>query len=144
MVWSERIAMAEQDGDAPRDSDGARLVGGKLAEATVRRWFVRGSFDLVLLQAKIQKIKYMIYTNRLDRFMTSVQALYSYDLRIEIKDARVPGTFVVGARDSPLLVTMKEMADSYGSGAELHVIDQAGHLPIIEAGRSCAGSNEIS
>jgi pimeloyl-ACP methyl ester carboxylesterase len=131
-AWDERVAMAEQDEEAPRDQDCARLCGEKLAEATVRRWFVPESFDLPLVQARIQIAKEMVYKNNLDGFTTSAQALYSYDVRAELKTGKVPGMFLVGAGDSPLLSPMKQMAESYSNGAELCIIDQSGHLPMIE------------
>ena len=64
-----------------------------------------------------------------------VKALYEYDLREEMKTARVRGLFVVGAQDGVLPDAMRGMADGYGGGglvAECVVIEGAGHLPMVE------------
>lgn len=131
-AWAERIALAENDDSAPKDKTGARLVGEKLAEATVRRWFPPDNFDGGVRQARVQKVKEYVRTNNLEGFKRSVVALYDYDLREAMKTATVRGTFVVGSGDGVLPTSMKTMAAEYGAGASLTVIDDAGHLPMTE------------
>ncbi|KAL1982909.1 hypothetical protein VTN96DRAFT_761 [Rasamsonia emersonii] len=131
-AWAERIALAEGDTDYPVDAEGARLIGEKLAEATVRRWFVAESFDGGAQEARAAKVKEYVRTNRLDGFKQSVQALYAYDVREQMKSGQVRGIFTVGSGDGILPNTMKEMAASYANGVPLHVIERAGHLPMAE------------
>lgn len=131
-AWAERIALAEGDTDYSVDAEGARLIGEKLAEATVRRWFVAESFDGGAQEARAAKVKEYVRTNRLDGFKQSVQALYAYDVREQMKSGQVRGIFTVGSGDGILPNTMKEMAASYAGGVPLHVIEGAGHLPMAE------------
>jgi pimeloyl-ACP methyl ester carboxylesterase len=53
-------------------------------------------------------------------------------LRAGMKESRVRGAFVVGGGDGALPMTMKAMAEAYGTRAAFHVIDGAGHLPMVE------------
>ncbi|KAH8700985.1 putative alpha/beta hydrolase [Talaromyces proteolyticus] len=115
-AWGERIALAENDPQAPTDpSTGARLVGEKLAEATTRRWFVAESYDGGVGQARAEKVKKYVFDNHLEGFKKSVKALYSYDLRDAMKTAG----------DGVLPQGMKKMAEDYGGNG-------AGHLPMAE------------
>jgi pimeloyl-ACP methyl ester carboxylesterase len=61
-----------------------------------------------------------------------VEALFEYDLKEEMKSASMKGMFLVGGSDGVLPGTMKEMAASYGKGAQYEVIEGAGHLPMVE------------
>lgn len=132
-AWRERIALAESDTSAPTDSTGGRLVGEKLAEATARRWFVPGSYDGGVRQARAEKVKQYVLNNHLEGFKKSVLALFDYDVREVMKTGTVRGIFTVGAGDGMLPEGMKKMAADYGSsGTELAVIDDAGHLPMAE------------
>jgi pimeloyl-ACP methyl ester carboxylesterase len=131
-AWNERLALAEGDSDYSVDASGARLIGEKLAEATVRRWFIPESYDGGKQQAIVEKVKEYVRTNRLDGFKQSVKALYGYDVRDEMKSGQVRGIFAVGSGDGVLPNTMKEMAANYASGVPLHVIEGAGHLPMAE------------
>lgn len=133
-AWGERIALAESEADAPTDpKTGARIVGEKLAEITTRRWFVPASYDGGAQQARAEKVKQYVFTNHLEGFKKSVKALYSYDLREEMKTGSVRGLFVVGSGDGVLPQGMKKMAEDYGvEGTELKIIEGAGHLPMAE------------
>jgi pimeloyl-ACP methyl ester carboxylesterase len=132
-AWRERIALAESDTSAPTDSTGGRLVGEKLAEATARRWFVPGSYDGGVRQARAEKVKQYVLNNHFEGFKRSVLALFDYDVREVMKTGTVRGIFTVGAGDGMLPEGMKKMAADYGSsGTELAVIDDAGHLPMAE------------
>lgn len=134
-AWGERAAIAESE-NAVSPASGEPVVGSQLAEATVRRWFVPASYDGGALEAKINTVKAMVEANSLAGFKHSVQALFAYDLRPQMKLSRTKGLFVVGAGDGILPGTMQEMAALHGADvggeAELTVIDNAGHLPMVE------------
>ncbi|MCJ1479313.1 hypothetical protein MMC13_007998 [Lambiella insularis] len=125
-AWEERIAIAEKEGAIGQTS--ARVVGEQLAEATVKRWFVKEHHD----GTEIGRVKAMVEKNDLEGFKRSVEALYEYDVRSQMKDCEVKGAFVVGSGDGVLPGTMKEMAEGLGKGAVYKVIDEAGHLPMVE------------
>ncbi|KAF2199733.1 alpha/beta hydrolase-like protein [Delitschia confertaspora ATCC 74209] len=129
-AWGERIEIAEKENAATQS--GEKTVGQELAEATVRRWFVNESYDSGAQEAKIEKVKKMVESNSLEGFKKSVQALYEYDVREEMKGFQGKGAFVVGKGDGVLPKTMKDMAKSLGGGAQLKEIEGAGHLPMVE------------
>ncbi|KAF2431385.1 putative alpha/beta hydrolase [Tothia fuscella] len=130
-AWGERIDMAEKQGSTA--SSGEPVVGDELAEFTVRRWFVKESYDDPPLAKEAERVKSMVANNSLKGFKTGVKALYKYDFRDEMKNAKVRGAFVVGGGDGVLPKTMKDMKDGYGDGsAVFEIIDGAGHLPMVE------------
>jgi pimeloyl-ACP methyl ester carboxylesterase len=130
-TWGERIALAEKE--SALAASGEKIVGEDLAEITARRWFVKESYDGGALEKKCNEVKEMVKTNSLEGFKKSVEALYEYDLKEEMKTSKVKGLFVVGSGDGVLPEAMKEMASAYGSsGAGYTVIDVAGHLPMVE------------
>lgn len=129
-AWGDRIATAEKEGSS--GSTGERVVGEQLAEVTVRRWFVPESYDGGNLEAEIARVKSMVQNNSLEGFKKSVEALFEYDMKAEMKEFTGEGLFVVGGGDGVLPGTMKEMAASLGKGAGYVVIDGAGHLPMVE------------
>jgi pimeloyl-ACP methyl ester carboxylesterase len=130
-AWNDRVAMCEKE-DA-KTSEGEAIVGQDLAEATVRRWFVKESYEDKEVEKKIQRVKDMVATNSLPGFKDSVKALHEYDIRQKMAGYKGKGAFLVGAGDGVLPKTMKEnMAEKLGSGVELKVVDEAGHLPMVE------------
>jgi pimeloyl-ACP methyl ester carboxylesterase len=131
-AWEERIQLAEEDEDAATDVEsGERVVGESLAEVTVRRWFTADGY--AERSEEIGRVKAMVTGNSLEGFKKGVKALYQYDFRDGMKEARTKGLFLVGGGDGVLPKTMKGMADMYGDGtSELVVIDKAGHLPMVE------------
>jgi pimeloyl-ACP methyl ester carboxylesterase len=129
-TWGERIVVAEEQG--AKAQNGEPIVGEQLAEMTVRRWFVKESYDGGDVEKRIEKVKAMVVSNSLEGFSRSVKALFEYDLRAAMKESRVRGAFVVGGGDGALPMTMKAMAEAYGTRAAFHVIDGAGHLPMVE------------
>jgi pimeloyl-ACP methyl ester carboxylesterase len=130
-AWGERIALAEQE--AATSSTGSAIVGDQLAEITTRRWFVKESYEDPALEKVCLSVKEMVKTNSLEGFKKSVNALFEYDLKEEMKSANVKAMFVVGGSDGVLPGTMKEMASAYGEkGAAYEVIEGAGHLPMVE------------
>jgi pimeloyl-ACP methyl ester carboxylesterase len=116
-----------------KSSSGEQIVGNELAEVTVRRWFVKDSYDDAELAKKFEKVKEMVSGNSLDGFRRSVVALHEYDVRAKMGGYKGKGAFLVGAGDGVLPKTMKEnMAEKLGGGVELKVIEGAGHLPMVE------------
>jgi len=128
-AWGDRISMSEKEGAS---AYGEEIVGSELAEITTRRWFVPSSYDGGAMETRCLNVKKMVETNNREGFKRSVYALFEYDLREEMKTCEVKGAFVVGGSDGVLPATMKEMAASYGKGAEYKVIERAGHLPMVE------------
>ncbi|KAF1817086.1 putative alpha/beta hydrolase [Eremomyces bilateralis CBS 781.70] len=142
-AWDERIAVAEKEG---LTADGKAVVGERLAEMTVRRWFVGESYDGGAMEREAERVKEMVRTNSLEGFRRGVRALYAYDVGGEMAEGKVRGLFVVGKGDGVLPDTMKKMADAYRwrgadgkeGGVELKVVDGAGHLPMVEQGGAVA------
>ncbi|TVY33087.1 3-oxoadipate enol-lactonase [Lachnellula occidentalis] len=127
-AWGERVAICEKE-NAVSAFSGETIVGKELADVTVRRWFVKENHDT----PEMERIKEMVETNSLEGFRSSVRALFEYDMKEEMKRSKVKGMFLVGGGDGVLPGTMKEMAGAYGSsGAEYKVIENAGHLPMVE------------
>jgi len=127
-AWKERITMAEGDVGAV-DIEGKRLVGQALADATARRWFVPEHHS----GSRFEEVRKLVAENSLEGFKRSVEALYEYDFRPLMKDAKVKGLFVVGGGDGVLPQTMPEMAKAYGvEGTKCEVVEEAGHLPMME------------
>lgn len=127
--WGDRVAIAEKEG-ATDSNTKEPIVGEQLAEATTRRWFVPKSYETQ--PEVLAPVKEAVRTNSLKGFAHSVQALCAYDIRPRMAAATVPGLFVAGANDGVLPQTMQKMAADLGRGAELNIIDQAGHLPMVE------------
>jgi pimeloyl-ACP methyl ester carboxylesterase len=136
-AWGERITLAEKENASA--VSGEKIVGEELAAITVRRWFVKESYDSGEMEKRCNEVKEMVKTNSLEGFKKSVEALFEYDLKEEMKASKVRGMFVVGSEDGVLPGTMKEMASAYGrDGAGYIVIDGAGHLPMVEKPREFA------
>ncbi|KAF2469480.1 alpha/beta-hydrolase [Lindgomyces ingoldianus] len=129
-AWGERIEVCETEG--AKASSGEPIVGNQLAELTVRRWFTKESYASSAILPEIERVKNMVKENSLQGFKESVQALYQYDFRELMRGYQGKGAFVVGAGDGVLPKTMKEMAETLGTGVELKVVDGAGHLPMVE------------
>jgi pimeloyl-ACP methyl ester carboxylesterase len=136
-AWNERVAMCEKEGAT--SASGEQVVGKELAEVTVRRWFVKESYEDAELAKKIEKVKGMVAGNSLDGFRRSVVALHEYDVRGKMGGYQGKGAFLVGAGDGVLPKTMKDnMADNLGGGVELKVVEGAGHLPMVERPKEVA------
>lgn len=88
-VWEERVAIAE--GETVVDEAGERVVGGPLAELSVRRWFVKGSFDGGVMEERIEGIGRLVEGNSLGGFRALVHALYDFDMREEMVGCKVKG-----------------------------------------------------
>lgn len=130
-TWAERISVAENQNAT--NHNGEKVVGDELAEMTVRRWFVKESYDGGNLEHKISRVKSMVKSNSLEGFKKGVEALFAYDIVDEMKSSKTPGAFVVGNGDGVLPETMKTMAQQYGGGlGRYKSIESAGHLPMVE------------
>lgn len=128
-AWGDRVAMCEQEGSVNSETK-EPIVGEQLAEVTTRRWFVPESYETQ--PEMLAPVKEAVRTNSLKGFAHSVNALCAYDIRERMASATVPGLFVAGANDGLLPQTMKNMAAVLRGGAELKIIDRAGHLPMVE------------
>lgn len=128
-AWADRVAMSEQEGSTNPETN-EPIVGEQLAEVTTRRWFVPESYETQ--PEVLAPVKEAVRTNSLKGFAHSVNALCAYDIRDRMASATVPGLFVAGANDGVLPQTMQKMAADLKGGAELKIIDKAGHLPMVE------------
>jgi pimeloyl-ACP methyl ester carboxylesterase len=128
-AWNDRVAICEQEGSVDPETK-EPIVGEQLAEVTTRRWFVPESYETQ--PEVLAPVKEAVRTNSLKGFAHSVQALCAYDIRDRMANATVPGLFVAGANDGVLPQTMQKMAADLRGGAELKIIDKAGHLPMVE------------
>ena len=86
----------------------------------------------------MQRVKGLVAENSLEGFRRSVEALFEYDVREDMKGCQVKGLLVVGAGDGVLPKTMRQMAQGIGSGVDLKVVEGAGHLPMMEQPREFA------
>lgn len=127
-AWGDRVAMAEADGAVSPSNES--IIGESLSEATTRRWFTAESYDTQ--PAVPARVKETVRNNSLAGFRKSVQALCAYDIRDRMASAQVPGLFVAGSNDGVLPQTMQKMAADLKGGAELKIVDKAGHLPMAE------------
>jgi pimeloyl-ACP methyl ester carboxylesterase len=136
-AWNDRVAMCEKQGST--SSSGEAVVGTDLAEATVRRWFVKESYNDASLAHEIEQVKEQVAANSLDGFKKGVTALHEYDVRDKMGGYQGKGAFLVGAGDGVLPKTMREnMAEKLGGGVELRVVEGAGHLPMVERPKEVA------
>ncbi|KAL2166517.1 hypothetical protein VTG60DRAFT_2558 [Thermothelomyces hinnuleus] len=123
-AWKERIAVAEGPDGGIR----------KLAGQTVERWF--HPHTMTAKKDVANWMTDMVAANSVQGFRYSCQALWDYDLREEMRGAKVPGLLVVGEGDGKgaLVKAMEGFKDLLGpSGAELKIVPQAGHLPMSES-----------
>ncbi|KAJ5662968.1 hypothetical protein N7507_003699 [Penicillium longicatenatum] len=128
-AWGDRVAICEKEGSVDPETK-EPIVGEELAEVTTRRWFVPESYETQ--PEVLAPVKEAVRTNSLKGFAHSVQALCAYDIRDRMAKATVPGLFVAGACDGVLPQTMQKMAADLNGGAELKIIEKAGHLPMVE------------
>ncbi|KAK3314478.1 Alpha/Beta hydrolase protein [Apodospora peruviana] len=125
-AWKERIAVAE--GPAPESGI------GKLAPATVSRWF--HPHTMTEKKDVADWMTDMVAGNSVSGFRYSCQALWDYNMREEMKGCTVPGLFVVGDGDAKgaLVKAMDGFKGLLGEkGGELKIVPNAGHLPMCEA-----------
>lgn len=127
-AWKERIGVAESVGE-----DGTPGIK-KLAGQTVARWFHPHT-----MSAKTETAGWMtemVADNDVQGFRYGCQALWSYNMRDEMKACSVPGLLVVGDGDGKgaLVKAMEGFKDGVGAkGVELKIVPEAGHLPMCES-----------
>lgn len=131
-IWGARVEMARKDPKAPVGPDGARILGVEVPEVMVQRWLSPKSLNGGVPASKIVALKKMAHDNPLDGLASIVDCITSFDLLPDIDQAVVPAMFVAGRDDTPVLPAMKHLAESYGEGVELRLIDDAGHIPIFD------------
>lgn len=132
-AWNARVEVSRQDKMAPTDANGTRLVGPDLAQLTVSKWLAPKSLNGGLDKGKIDALEKMVSNNLLEGLVNIVQAISSYDLRNGLEKARVRALFVAGkVENNPLIEPMQELARQYGQGAEFRLIEDAGHLPVVD------------
>ena len=130
-AWTERVGIAEREG-ATDPKTGERVVGGELAEVTVRRWFTAESYDGGEKEEVARRVTEMVRGNSLEGFKRGVRALFEYDIRNEMQSAKgLKGMFVAGEKDGVLPKTMRDM-QAMLEGSEFAVVEGAGHLPMTE------------
>ncbi|KAL4955738.1 Thiolase, N-terminal domain-containing protein [Aspergillus filifer] len=130
-AWNDRAAIAEAEG-AKSASTSEPIIGEELSEVTVRRWFTASSYET---QPDVPaRIKEIVRNNSLAGFKKAMQALCAYDVRERMGKATVKGLFVAGDSDGVLPKTMQTMAEDLKvpGGAELKIVEGAGHLPMAE------------
>ncbi|KAF2139209.1 uncharacterized protein K452DRAFT_289756 [Aplosporella prunicola CBS 121167] len=148
-AWGERIAVAEAESataalygkDIDTVASGDELVvGTRLAELTVKRWFAGTSWDGGDTERRCREVQVAVERNSLAGFRAVVQALFKYDLWDEMKSANAQGTFLAGKEDGKVPVGMRGMAEGYAGGkGTFFEIEDAGHLPMVEKPDDVAG-----
>ncbi|KAK0614846.1 Alpha/Beta hydrolase protein [Bombardia bombarda] len=124
--WKERIALAE---DSSPDKGIAKLAG-----LTVERWF--HPHTMTEKKDVAEWMTKMVGENSVQGFRYSCQALWDYNMREEMKACKVPGLLVVGDGDGKgaLVKAMEGFKANVGQeGAELKIVEKAGHLPMCES-----------
>ncbi len=116
-VWDERIELAEKEGT------------GALAQATIERWFgapfVTAHGDIASLFRDI------IGGTSIDGFKGCARAIQKLDFIDRVDRIKVPVTLLVGSNDGVLPDANRALAEKI-EGAAFELIDNAGHLPIID------------
>lgn len=114
-AWEERIAYARANGMTA------------MADQTVRRWLRPERVE----QPLGKQLHAMIAATPLEGFAACASALQNYDEAAVLEEIRVPTLLVAGSEDGAMPVTMRVMA-AVISGATIHEIADAGHLPNYE------------
>jgi 3-oxoadipate enol-lactonase len=100
-----------------------------MASGTVSRWF-SPEFTKSNPEA-IEKVRRMVASTPIDRFVASIRALQNFDLNPYLKGIVAPALLVVGELDAALVPTMKTMADEIPH-AKYFVIPNAGYVPMVD------------
>jgi 3-oxoadipate enol-lactonase len=116
-VWDERIDLAAEQGTAA------------LATATLERWF--GKPFLEAHQELADAFRDTIAATSFRGFAGSARAIQKLNFLPEVHQIKVPTTLIVGSKDVPLPAEMKKLQDLI-PGAQLELIEGAGHLPNID------------
>ncbi len=117
--WAERIAGAEASGMAA------------FAEATADRWLT----DSAGAETRA-RLAAMIAATRFEGFRACATALMDYDYADQLPRIACPVLLVAGAEDGAMPVGMAANLQPAIAGAEMRVIEQAGHVPCFEQPRA--------
>ncbi|WP_245866672.1 alpha/beta fold hydrolase [Oceaniglobus roseus] len=113
--WAERI-------------DGARAAGmGAFAEETAGRWLTEGA-----TAAQRAELTAMIAATPFEGFESCATALKGYDYAEELQRIACPVLLLAGAQDGAMPEGMVTKLKPAIAGAEMQVIDGAGHVPCFE------------
>ena len=119
-AWDERIATAKADGmDA-------------MAELTANRWFTEKFYSDPANAAVMDKIKGMIRNTPLDGFIGCANALQDIQYQARLDRIMVPTLFICGEFDPAANPDYIRPMQQAVSGAELHVVPDAGHISNME------------
>jgi 3-oxoadipate enol-lactonase len=103
---------------------------GALAEETIDRWFT-GKWKQDPKNAEtVKTLKEMVSRTPARCYVANVRAMEEYDYISKAKDLKVSCLVICGAQDAPL-EAMKELEEAIPN-ARMVVIDNCGHLPMIE------------
>ena len=113
--WAERI-------------EGARASGmDAFAAATAERWLTGGAGPE--LRARLIR---MISATPFEGFALCATALKDYDYATELARIACPTLLIAGAEDGAMPEGMASRLKPAIAGAEMHVIEGAGHVPCLE------------
>lgn len=115
-AWDQRIQFAKDHGMEA------------LGKQSVERWFTpksRGSPEW-------KKAISMVAAASAKGMESSAKVLYNYDETENLKGIRLPGLFVVGAKDGKCSEVMKGFVAANATNAVFRKVEGAGHLPMIE------------
>ena len=115
-AWDERIQFASDHGMEA------------LGEQSVERWFTPKSRD----SPEWNKAISMVAAASAQGMKSSVNVLQGYDETENLKNIRLPGLYVVGAKDGRCTGVMKDFVAANANNAEFREVEDAGHLPMIE------------
>lgn len=116
--WDARIAEVEADGTR------------SLLPDTVDRWFAAGFIDEDNATGPI--VLEMLAGTDDAGYIDCCRALAAYDLRGAIEAITVPTLFIAGAQDPGNTPEAMRELQQQVDGAELSVIPDAAHLPVVE------------
>ena len=115
IAWADRI-------------EGARAAGmNAFAEDTANRWLTEGASA-----AQRAELIAMIAATPFEGFEACATALQDYDYAEELQRIACPVLLVAGAQDGAMPESMATKLKPAIAGAEMQVIDRAGHVPCFE------------
>ncbi len=119
-AWDDRIATARAGG----------MEG--MAELTANRWFTEKFYSDPANAPVMDKIKGMIRTTPLDGFIGCANALQDIQYQARLDRIVVPTLFICGEFDPAANADYIRPMQQAVSGAELHVVPNAGHISNME------------
>lgn len=114
-AWADRIAGAEASGMQA------------FAEATADRWLT----ETASADTRARLVR-MIAATPINGFRSCATALMRYDYTAELARITCPTLLIAGAQDGAMPAGMAANLQPAITGAKLHIIDNAGHVPCFE------------